>query len=201
MFEGAEKLPEIRIPKGTVINRFSYRNEAKLPSNIYSTISDTDKDHYLVAWGKMRNLSGKTQLGPLPMQHLTFPATKEIKIPTLDETTKVMQETMNQSPLRKNVSLKRAQRELARYVGRDFPENFQTNMHAHGYGGIRDYMDTGVVGDNPVILFDHSALGTVSSKPITLSDLKAAENNLTELSARRGYPFVWPDETAGLLTT
>lgn len=187
-FEGMDKIPELHIPKGTMIHRFSYTQETRLGSNAYSILGE-DQAHYLTQWSSMRSLNRNlVETGSTGMHHLSFSSTKDVRIPTLEDAAKCMQETLNRRSFKKTVSLDKAYEELKTYVGGEYPKEFQKTMLSRGFGGIRDYMDTGVIGDNPIVLFGGRSVGKISSKEISSNDLRNAENSVTELLHRRGIP-------------
>lgn len=171
---------EFELPVGHTFNRISRHDEKTFGTATYATHSKADFDRYVVGF------RGEIDNGNL--RHVTFKATAPIKVPNLATTIETLRESMS-SDLGRNVSPSEATRQYKTLSGGKWDDPTSQNLfkalQAKGYGALVDEMDAGVIGDTPLVLFNHDIVGPKSSVPMTDARIRASENAVTEIPNRK----------------
>lgn len=179
---------EFTIPAGHEFHRISKSAETKFAHATYSTPSIDDFHRYVVGF--------RGEKGTEDLHHISWSAKEPIKVPTLTTTLETLRETLN-AHHQKMGTLKEGEGFSPEDVLKEYEsmsggawkgqiaKSFFANLKEKGYGAIMDEMDAGVIGDKPLVLFDHEKMGPKSSVPFTTDAIKAAENNLKELTTRK----------------
>jgi len=174
--------PEFTIPAGHTIHRLSTKAETSLSGFGTYSVSDTkDFDRYV---SNFRHEKGAGNI----FHHVTFNTTEDVKVPNLRTTLDTLKEVMT----KEQYGLEPPDGEViaaynllsgGKWKGQRDRELLKA-LGAKGYGAIVDEMDAGVIGDRPMVFFS-DAVGQVSSKVLSSDEIKAAESNLFELTARK----------------
>lgn len=177
---------DFTLPLGHTFHRLSRAAEEGFGNaGTYSTIDLADFSRYVFGFGKLEK--GKTA----GLQHITFQATKEIKIASAKTQLEAMRAALKASGSPYASDPNFALRILANQTGGkwmfDNPEvkGFFAQLKAMGYSGIIDEMDSGVIGEAPVVLFDHDSFGAKAASVLTSADVKRFASQITEISNRK----------------
>lgn len=170
------------LPKGHVFHRISTWAETDFNNSTYATHSIEDFHRYVAAFRGEKHTDN--------LRHITFKATKEIKVPDLTTTLESLKESLTAS-WGKAATESEVIGYYNRLSGADWSDkdeitaNFFKSLSKKGYHAIVDEMDAGVIGETPLVLFDKSVLSPKKSIPLTRLVIDKAENSLIELSKRK----------------
>lgn len=171
---------EFTLKAGHVFHRLSTASEDAFKHATYATSSRQDYFKYIAAF---RQEKFNKQLF-----HVTFNAKSDIKIPSLNKRLEVARQVLSDINLR-NVSPTEALKSYTRESGGSWTSPFAKGLFAalkaQGFGGIIDDMDAGVIGDQPLVLFNPDNFTSKIYVPITADNIKFAEDNLLELLNRK----------------
>lgn len=177
---------EFELPAGHVFNRLSTSDETGrgFRQGTYCTASEADLNRYVAGF--------RHELGSVDINHVTFTATKPIKVPNLTTAVETMREVMQKEQYGMAVSRSEA---LARYQQMSggswddlTSQNFFESLKAKGYGAIVDEMDAGVIGDRPLVFFDYGNASEKQSRRMSEGEIFNRERaiDLMEKPPRKG---------------
>lgn len=175
---------DFTLPKGHTFTRISSNAETEFRRSTYATSNEGDYNRYLTAF---RGEAGG--MGSHKLYKVSFSANEDIKVPSLTKRIEAMRTVLTKANGGEDVGPEVAKRTYTSYSGggwdNDTAKSFFKELGSQGYSAIVDDMDAGVIGEAPLVLFRHDAMGKKTSKLITPDDIKHAENNLTEIRNRK----------------
>lgn len=174
------------LPAGHTFHRISMAAEKTFKNGgTYATASTEDFNRYVAAF--------RQEKGGAALHHINFTAKAPMKVPSLVETLQTMRETLaeqfNEHP--DQVPHEMVLSTYHQLSGGSWSNedkttaSFFSNMMKKGYHALVDEMDAGVIGEKPLVIFDHSVLSEKVAKPLTKEAIKAAEDALTEITNRK----------------
>ncbi len=168
---------------GHVFHRISTGTETTFGNATYCTDSLADFNRYVAAF--------RHEKGNVPIHHISFRATQEIKIPSLTTTLDVLRQSLS-SVKHEEITIDQAISYYRHLSGSDWDsksnpvvDHFIKSLIQQGYHGLVDEMDAGVIGERPLVLFDKSRVSKKSSQLMTKAHIKASEAALTEIFNRK----------------
>lgn len=171
---------EITLPAGHTFHRISTGVETSFKQGTYATHSTEDFHRYIAAF--------RQEKGTINLQHITFTAEHDIKIPKLATVLETVQEHLTE----KHGTPATAQEAASLYKswsGGSWSsiehQSFFNRLAVKGYHGIVDEMDAGVIGETPLVLFRKESFSSKVSNPLTEDLIKKAESSLIELTNRK----------------
>lgn len=175
---------EFTLPAGHVFHRISTTVESEIRgSGNYVTHSIEDFNRYVAGF---RGEKGQYAI----LNHITFKATSDIKVPDLLTRLETLGETLNK--ISKTGQIYSPEVVKQQYMGLsggswsgDLAKKFFEGLSVKGYGAIVDDMDAGVIGESPLFVFAKGALTPKISIPLTTADILAAESNIFEFANRK----------------
>lgn len=173
--------PGFTLPAGHEFHRISRVAETKFKPATYATHHVDDYNRYLAQF--------RQELGSSNLHHVTFHATQEIKVPDLSTVLNSLKEVMHDNPHGTTYSDRQILKIYEQYSGGRWndatSEKLFNNLRSKGFGAIVDEMDSGVLGESPLVVFAHEVMGQKSSVPITPDMIAEAESKLIELANRK----------------
>lgn len=188
---------EFSLPAGHTFHRISQAAEKEFNDATYSTPDIDDFNRYVVGFRGEKAAS--------ELHHVTFSAKEPIKVPSLTTALEAFRESLSKEYERASPERKKVLDEIAGSKGHASKENalalyesmsggswnsnrakaFMDVLKTKGYDAIVDEMDAGVIGDKPLVIFNHDKMGPKSSKPLTNEIISSAEKELKELTSRK----------------
>jgi hypothetical protein len=166
-------------PVGHVFHRLTTSSETGFrQAGTYCTDSVDDFNRYVTAFRK--------ELYSNELHHVTFKAKQEIKVPGLTDTLESLRRSLGTDATPED-----AHSWYNRLSGGGWDKsdpvvsNFFKELTKNGYHAIVDEMDAGVIGERPLVFFDHKAVTKKTAELMTSEGIKAAEAALTEISNRK----------------
>jgi hypothetical protein len=165
---------ETTLPSGHEFFRLSHQAETEFLGSTYATASPEDLTRYMSVHGG---------------NHLVkFKATSDIKIPDLHTRLEAMRQAMVHSG-KKGLTPKEV---IAAYDNRtgggwgdDLSKKFFHVLKEQGYHAIVDDMDAGVVGEMPLVFFNHESLTKKVASPLSLEEAMRRSKEVIEMANRR----------------
>lgn len=165
--------PAFELPAGHTFHRLSMSSsESGFSGATYSTHNATDLDRYISEFRKEK--------GGAPLHHVTFTSKGPVKIPDLNTTLDSLREVMESSgwkPEPEQVISQYNSLSGGSWGGTTAKALFK-NLSAKGYHGIVDEMDAGVIGDTPLVIFDHKNMNKKQTTPLTDAMIKSAQKRV-----------------------
>lgn len=188
---------EFSLPAGHTFHRISQSAEKEFKDATYSTPDIDDFNRYVVGF--------RGEKAGSELHHVTFSAKEPIKVPSLTTALEAFRESLSKEYERASPERKKVLDEIAGSKGHASKENalalyenmsggswdsnrakaFMAVLKSKGYDAIVDEMDAGVIGDKPLVIFNHDKMGPKSSKPLTDEIISSAEKELKELTSRK----------------
>lgn len=168
------------LPAGHTFHRLSQFAETDFTKPTYSVTNIDDWNRYLTNF--------RHEKGPnATFAHVQWNLTKPIKVPSTHEVLTTMQDVLKSEG--KMGTEKDALHAYQAISGGGWidarSENLVKALKAKGFGAVVDEMDAGVIGDKPLVFFDHGAATPKKSTPLTAKQLEAAEQQVKELLNRK----------------
>lgn len=170
---------EFELPSGHTFNRITTNSkESGFNAGTYATHSTEDFNRYIAAF--------RGEKGGVPLHHVTFTATKPIKVPNLSTAVDTLREVMDAGGGGKTYTHKQALDNYKRISGGSWTgqEKYFAALQKKGYGALVDEMDAGVIGETPLVVFAKGMLSEKSIAPLSNTKIKQAEKSLVELDNR-----------------
>lgn len=165
---------ETSLPAGHEFFRLSHQAETEFFGSTYATASKEDLTRYMSVHGG---------------NHLVrFKATSEIKIPDLHTRLEAMRKAMvyrGEKDLTPRKVLDTYDNRTGGGWSDDLSKKFFHVLKDQGYHAIVDDMDAGVIGDMPLVFFNHESLTKKVAAPLPLIKRMALSNEVVELAHRR----------------
>jgi hypothetical protein len=176
--------PELVLPAGHVFHRVSKVQETGfLHMGTYCTPTQEDFHRY-VATTKDLGIS----IPPEKLFHVTMVTSQPIRIAPNAEVVAAFREHMkNKTGVEPTLEqgLKALNHQTGKVWSGSEVEGVFKILKSKGFGGIYDEMDAGVVGQNPLVLFDHESVSVEKAVQIGKAGVKQALSAITELPNRR----------------
>ena len=164
------------LPAGHVFSRVSTVAEKSFADTTYTSFNSDDYNRYLGEG------YGRT-IGYASLHRIQFSAKEEIRVPSFTDTVETLRETMFASG--RMASPTDALKEYNRLQGSDFTDaigsSFLERLRSKGYSAIIDEMDSGRIGDRPLVIIDPSKFTDKAATPLTPQDVLAARKAMTPL--------------------
>lgn len=174
---------EFTLSAGHIFHRLSRVEESEFRGATYATHSVADFNRYVAGFrGELGHATDVTGL-----QHVTFRATKDIKVPDLMTRLETMREVISKpdKPATPEAALSMYQMLSGGSWDGDTATRFFEALSNKGFGAIVDDMDAGVIGESPLVVFAQNAFTSKVNEPMTQALVDAAEAALTEISNRK----------------
>jgi hypothetical protein len=172
--------PAFTLPAGHTFHRLSTTAEDSFKSYTYSTHNIADFNRYVTHFRGEKSSALQATL-----HHVSWTTEQPVHVPTLTTTLETLKEVIGD----KNLTDKgaRIQYEAVAGGGWDGPvaSRLISALKKKGYGALVDEMDSGIVGESPIVLFAEH-MSSKTAVPLTEQAIKAAENALTEITNRKG---------------
>jgi hypothetical protein len=175
--------PETTIPAGHVFHRLSRDAEDKFGNATYTSGNLDDFNRYVI---RQSGFDSKELIGK--QYHVTFSAKEPIKIPSLTTAVEILRQSMSegrQTEATHQEALKLYNAMSGGSWDISGGNKFVQALKAKGYDGIFDEMDSGVVSDNPLVIFSSDKMSDKVAKELKDSDVVSAAKNLKELTHRK----------------
>lgn len=174
---------EFTIPKGQIFHRISQNVETKFNSATYCVSSDADYARYLAGFGNIELGSAVGQ------HHITFKALEDIRVPSLHQRLAAVHISMTRQYPEQKFTAADAAKQYIKWVGDSWntegSKAFLSVLREQGFDAIIDDMDAGVIGEAPLVIFNPQKFSSKKSTPITMKELKARMETLTEIPNRK----------------
>jgi len=182
---------EFTINAGETFHRLSSTAENGIRPGSYVTCTTDDFNRYVTAF--------RHEVVGSELHHITFTATKPIRVPDLTTTLETLRETMEERGMPTTSAKVRSQYQFLSggkwaegyNLGKDgsgpthITGDFMKKLMEKGYGAFVDEMDAGVIGDKPLVFLDAPSVTSHATKLMTKTDIKSAESQLKELTSRK----------------
>jgi hypothetical protein len=182
--ESSFKRPAFELPAGTVFHRISSVAETDFHPITYVTHNKDDLNRYLSATNEMgyKNYYG--------LKHITFSTKDSIKVPHVSEVLDTMREVMvKEGVAAHRITPENVQKSyMGLYSGDWTSPRASTMIHAlaqKGFGAVVDEMDSGVIGETPLVLFKSDNLTPKIAKNFKTKEVFKGINSLTEIAYRK----------------
>lgn len=174
---------EQTISAGTVFHRLTTSAATGFRDSTYCVPSMEDYARYASEFSK--------ELGPAEsVRHVTWTATKEVRVSGLTNTLETMRQALSERS-GKEASFKQAKAMYESYSGGGWDHNdpiiksFTDKLKSQGYHAIVDEMDAGVIGQNPLVLFDPTHMTKKIGTSFMAENFDHIESILTEINNRK----------------
>ena len=171
MIYGMEHAPGFTIPNSSSLKRMSFDVEKGMGDRpiTWATYGTADQNRY-------KSLFGSSELGI--SKEISIKLNSDLKIAGTDDVVQTMRETLGKDG--NLASTEEALQSLNHAVGGVGPsaQPFINNLKDKGFGGMIDYVDAGMIGEKPLVIFNTNAIGTYTSHDITPEEWKEASDNL-----------------------
>lgn len=172
--------PAFSLPAGHTFNRISTAAEKTFGDSTYATHSISDFNRYIAGFSGEK--SG------IPLKHITFKATKEIKVPDLTTTLDSLETVLKKyssDPISKEEVVRRYQGLSGGNWSDKHALGLFSELRKRGFGAIVDEMDAGVIGETPLVIFSKAVKPPKNAVPLTNSAMQRAKEALIELENRK----------------
>ena len=165
---------EFSIPADHTFKRISKAAETTFGNATYATASQGDYDRYLSVF--------RAETKGRQFHEISFTSKKEIKVPDLTTRLNTVKEALGMD---QNDALTWYSQKSGSDWSDDNSKKFFSKLIEKGYDAIIDDMDSGVIGEAPLVIVNSSSFTEKVSRRITNGDLRKAASTLTEISNRR----------------
>lgn len=177
------KQEEMLLPAGHTFHRLTTSAEQGFRHATYSVPSTEDFNRYVA--GFRGELGGKAS----QLHHVQFTSKEPIRIPSLTKSIDTMREVLKEEGHGMDVPRIDAIKTFTNLSGGGWEGStagaFMAKLKDQGYHGVVDHMDAGVIGDRPLVLFKPEAFTEKVVSRMSEVDIRNAESNLLELTARK----------------
>lgn len=173
--------PEFELPAGHQFYRLTTSVETGFREATYSTHSVEDANRYIANFRHEKGPGAK-------LNYVTFSSDQPTKVPDLTTVLSTLKEHVTETH-----SAPPSDKQVLRMYNRlsggswDSPEakGLIAGLKKKGYGALVDEMDAGVIGESPIVFFNHEHATPKSVTKLTPDMIQNAEQNLIELTHRK----------------
>lgn len=173
---------DMTFPVGHVFHRLSKSLEDSFSGATYCTSSVDEFARYIASF--------REEIGTKGLHHVTWKATEQVKVPSLNNTLETLRLAIKETQGRE-ATLDQAKAMYQMHSGGSWSHNdplvgrFFEMLKNQGYHAIVDEMDAGVLSETPLVWINELVASKKTSNPLTNTEVKEALSILTEIAHRK----------------